>query len=116
GDAGLGFLRSEKPRARLDDGHLRAESRERLPQLDADGAAPQHRERDGKLAWQGGLAVGPVVDLVQARDRRNCGRASVGDPSRLASDQLLAADLDRAQVDQLAVATYELCAGRFQRV
>src|SRR5260370_30324440 len=70
-DAGFGLLRTEEARSGFDDGHLRSEPRERLPELDADGAAAEDGERAGELTRQRRLAVGPEFHRVEPRDGRN---------------------------------------------
>ena len=104
----LWLLKSQESRPCLDDRHLRAEPRESLRQLDANRAAAHHDQSRRQLARHGSLAVGPVVDLVQAFDGRDRGGAPVGDDHRLARHELLAADLDRPQVDHLARAADQL--------
>jgi hypothetical protein len=112
--AGIGLLEAEKARTGFDDSDLRAEAGESLAELDADRSTAEHRQRGGQLARHGGLAVRPVVHLVQPRDGRDGGGTSVGDHDGLARDQLLAPHLHRPQVHQLPLAAHELCAGRLE--
>ena len=96
----LRFLEPEECRSRLDYRDLGAEAREGLAQLDADGAAAEDRQRRRQLPRNGRLAVGPELDRVQPGDRWNRRRAAVGDHHGAARDELVASNLDRAQVRQ----------------
>src|SRR5712664_4907833 len=111
-DAGFGLLRTEEARPGFDDGHLRPEPRERLPELDADGAAAEDGERAGELTRQHRLAVGPEFYRVEPRNGRNQGGAPVGDHDRTSGDQRLAPHLDGLWVDELSLSAYELGASR----
>ena len=104
----LRFLQPEESRPGLDDGDLGTEAGERLAELHADGAS-------AKLSGDCGLAVGPVIDSVEARNRRDRCRAPVRDHHGLAGVISLASDLDGAVVDELALAAHELCARCFER-
>src|SRR5713101_5080856 len=102
-DAGFGLLCAEEARPGFDDGHLRPEPRERLPELDADGAASENGERTGELARQRRLAVGPEFHRVEPWDGRNQGGAPVGDHDPTSGDERLAPHLDGPQVDELSL-------------
>ena len=112
--ARLRLFEAQKPRPGLDDGDFRTKPGKSLGELDPHRTATQHHEPRRQLARYRGLPVGPVLDLVQAFDRRDRRGAAVGDDDRLARHQLIASDLDRPQVDQLAGAPDELGSGRFQ--
>ena len=111
----LRFFQGQESRSGLDDGHLRAEPGKALGQLDADRTAAEDDEPRRQLARHRGLAVGPVIDLVQTLDGRDRRGAAVGDDDCLARHQLLAADLHRAQVDQVAGAAKKLGPGGLKR-
>ncbi len=113
--ARLGLFQTEKSRSGFDHSDLRAEPRVGLAELDANRAAPQHRQPGGQLARQGGLAVRPVRDRVQAWDGWDGCRAAVGDDQRAARDQLFATHLDGAQVHQRPCTAEQLRAGRLER-
>ena len=111
----LGLLQGQESRSGLDDGHLRAEPGKALGQLDADRTAAEDDQPRRQLARDRGLAIGPVVDLVQTLDGRDRRGAAVGDDDCLARHQLLAADLHRAQVDQAAGAAKKPGPGGLKR-
>ncbi len=115
GHPGLGLLEAEERGSGLDDRDLAPQPGKRLRQFDADGAPAQHDQRLRVLAWNGCLAVGPVLDLVQPGNGRNCRRAAVRDHQRFGGHVLAALDLDCAQVDNLALAPDELRPGGLER-
>src|SRR5467141_2075401 len=79
-DAGFGLLRTEEARPGFDDGHLRPEPRERLPELDAHGAAAEDGERAGELTRQHRLTVGPEFHSVSPPTSTVCGSMSFPSP------------------------------------
>ena len=70
-----GSFLGEEARAALDQGHLRAEGRERLRHLDADRAAPQHEQALGNRL-RAGRARGSSSSRP-SRGRRSAGSAAV---------------------------------------
>jgi len=90
----LGLLQPKESRSGLDDLHLRAESRERLAELQPDRAAAENSERDRQLAGERRLSIRPVIDGIEAWNRRYRRSAAVGDHHRLTGDVAFAADLD----------------------
>ena len=114
-DSRLWFLEAKKPRSGFDHGDPATETRERLPQLDANGAAAEDRQRHRQLPRDRRLAVGPELDGVQARDGRDRRGAAVGDDHRAPRDELLASNRDRAQVRQCPFTAKEPGAGRLHR-
>ena len=90
--SGLRFLEAKERRSGFDHGHLGAEAREGLPQLDTDGAPAQDRQRGRQLPRNRRLAVGPELDGVQAGDGWDRRGAAVGDHYGAARDELLAAN------------------------
>jgi len=108
---GLRLFQTEESRPCLDDRHLGAKASESLAQLQPDGSASEDRERDRQLAGQCRLTVRPVLDGIEAGNRRNRRCAAVGDHHSLARDIALAGDLDGFVIDQLAVAAHQRRAG-----
>src|SRR5689334_19440941 len=104
----LWFLEGKELGAGFDHRHLGAETREGLPELDANGASPEDRQRSRQLPWNRRLAVGPVFDAVEARDRRNRRRAAVRDHDGAPRDELLAPHCDRTRIGEFPFASKEL--------
>ena len=69
--------------------------------------AAEDRQRGRQLPRNRRLAIGPELDGVQARDGWDRRGAAVGDHHGAARDELLASDLDRAQVRQPPFASNE---------
>src|SRR5688500_3824911 len=86
----------------FDDVHSGAETGKGLPKLDADGAAAEDRQGYWQLRRNRGVAAGPEIDGLEARDRWNCRGAAVGDHHGAPGDEVLASDPDGALVGQLS--------------
>ena len=113
--SGLWLLEAKERRSGFDQGHLGAEACEGLPQLHANGARAEYRQRRRQLTRNRCLAIGPEVNGVQAGDRRDRRGAAVGDHDGATRDELLASNRDRAQVRQSSFASKEPGAGRLHR-
>ena len=85
----------------LDDGHLRAEAREDLRQLEADGPAADDQQRLGELGQLERRDVVEPAGLVQALDRRHS-RARPGRDQDALGRQPSPVHLDRLRVDERA--------------
>ena len=110
----VGLLQPEKSRSGFDDGHLRAKARERLAQLHPDGTASEHGERNRELAGNCGLAVGPVLDALEAGNRRNRRGAAVCDDDGFTRDISFVPHLQGSLIHELAFPSHQLCAGCFE--
>ena len=90
------LLTPDQPVAALDEAHVAAEARVRLRHLDADHAATEDHEPLGHLLGGRGLAVGPWLHVIEARDRRDQRRRAGRDDHGAPRHQRFVADLDPA--------------------
>jgi hypothetical protein len=112
---GFWFFEPEQRRRGFNHRHLGAEPREGLPELEADGARAEDRQRGGELPRNRRLAVGPEVDLVQPRNRWDERGAASGDHDAAARHELLVSYPDRALIGELAFASKEAGPRRLDR-
>jgi hypothetical protein len=108
--AGLWLLEREDAVRRLHDGHPHAEAGECLGQLGADGAAAHDQKRRGQLLGLDRLAIGPVLDPVETRDRGYRGRGPRADHDGACGLQDCVIDLHLAGPGQPAAAAEEVSA------
>src|SRR5581483_11185585 len=101
---------AEEPWAVLDHGHARADAREELRELRADGAAAEHGERPRYLLDRGRLDVRPVLDAVEAVDRRNRRPRAGRDHEAVVLELAGALDRDDAGALDTAESAHELAA------
>ena len=76
---GVGVLPAEEAVSCLHHGHARAEARERLGQLAADGPAAEHGEPPGQGGQREDGLVGEKACLAQPGNRRRGGARAGGD-------------------------------------
>ena len=95
---GLRVRARREPVGALDDGHTRAEAREDLRELQADGPAADDEQGLRQLGQLEGRDVVDPVDLADALDRRDGGPRSGRDQDPVRR-QLLVADAHRVRVD-----------------
>ncbi len=101
------LLAPEEARRRLDDRHLRAERRPRLPELDADDTAAEHDQPLGNELGNRALVVRPGIRVGEPGNRRHGGRAPCRDDDRLLRREQPPVDIDPALARKPAVAAHE---------
>jgi hypothetical protein len=113
--SGLWFLEAKEGRPGFDHRHLGAKACEGLPELDANHARSEDRQRGRQLSRNRRLAVGPELDGLQARERWDYRGAAVGDHHRASRNELAASDFYSAQVRQFPFTSKQPGSGRLHR-